>query len=382
MIPGFGTVRIAAIALALVAAGTAAAKPPSVVDRAVQAGCRKGIVLLGELPSHGEARAFEAKADIVKGLVERCGFDAVLFEAPVYEFDALRHATRGRETAPHELDNAIGGFWTTNELAGWRGWLLTRVANGRLYVGGIDDQPGATSVLTRRELPGLVAGAVPDARQAQCRESVRRHLEWAYTDEAPLDAAERTRLAECAGAADARLSAARPPYDATARAAAAFMRYTGREARLAGAPARDASMLATLESHLAALPRNSRVVVWTSTVHAARMQGGRPYTPLGEWLAGSRKKRLLSIGFTALAGSSSMAGAKVKPLEPAPPDSLEAQALGARDEAAFVDGTALARLDGRPSRLFGAFGRHAWSRHFDAVIVFRTETPPTFRPRP
>lgn len=43
-------------------------------------------MLLGELPSHGEARAFEAKAAIARRLIERCGFNALLFEAPNYDF--------------------------------------------------------------------------------------------------------------------------------------------------------------------------------------------------------------------------------------------------------------------------------------------------------
>ena len=41
--------------------------------------CRNDIVLLGELPSHGEAKTFGLKARIVQALVERCGFDALLF---------------------------------------------------------------------------------------------------------------------------------------------------------------------------------------------------------------------------------------------------------------------------------------------------------------
>src|SRR4051812_42518977 len=49
--------------------------------RVVVAVCSKRLVVLGELPEHGEARGFGVKARVVERLVARCGFNAVLFEA-------------------------------------------------------------------------------------------------------------------------------------------------------------------------------------------------------------------------------------------------------------------------------------------------------------
>ena len=49
--------------------------------RVAAAVCSKRIVLLGELPEHGEARGFGVKARVVQRLVASCGFRAVLFEA-------------------------------------------------------------------------------------------------------------------------------------------------------------------------------------------------------------------------------------------------------------------------------------------------------------
>ena len=51
----------------------------AIVDGVVNAVCRKQIVLLGELPTHGEAHAFDAKAKIADRLMARCGFTAMLF---------------------------------------------------------------------------------------------------------------------------------------------------------------------------------------------------------------------------------------------------------------------------------------------------------------
>jgi erythromycin esterase-like protein len=55
----------------------------SIVDGVVNAVCRKQIVLLGELPTHGEAHAFGAKSNIAERLIAQCGFKAILFEAAI-----------------------------------------------------------------------------------------------------------------------------------------------------------------------------------------------------------------------------------------------------------------------------------------------------------
>ena len=60
--------------------------------RVAAAVCSKRVVLLGELPEHGEARGFGVKARVVERLVARCGFHAVLFEAGSYDFFGLERA--------------------------------------------------------------------------------------------------------------------------------------------------------------------------------------------------------------------------------------------------------------------------------------------------
>jgi len=66
-------------ALLLAPRSSPAQRADSVAARVADAVCDREVVLLGELPTHGEARAFQAKAAIVDRLVERCGFDALLF---------------------------------------------------------------------------------------------------------------------------------------------------------------------------------------------------------------------------------------------------------------------------------------------------------------
>jgi erythromycin esterase-like protein len=118
-------------------------------------------VLLGELPDHGHARGFGVKARIVERLVANCGFRAVLFEAGSYDFFGLERAIAATPQAPADslevaLGRAIGGFWWTRELAGWRRWLVHEAVTGRVAIGGLDDQPSATAAFARATMPGLV----------------------------------------------------------------------------------------------------------------------------------------------------------------------------------------------------------------------------------
>src|SRR5436190_22996573 len=85
--------------------------PQAIVEGVVDAVCQKQIVLLGELPTHGEALAFDAKSKITDRLVAQCGFTAILFEAPIYDFLGFERATETRTATPEQLDSAIGRFW-------------------------------------------------------------------------------------------------------------------------------------------------------------------------------------------------------------------------------------------------------------------------------
>ena len=133
--------------------------PQSIVDGVVNTVCQKHIVLLGELPTHGEAHTFDAKSRIADRLIAQCGFTAILFEAPIYDFIGLERAAEAR-TATHELlDNAMGRFWWTRELTPWRRALFEATTRQRVAVGGLDDQVSITSHYAETALPRLIAAA-------------------------------------------------------------------------------------------------------------------------------------------------------------------------------------------------------------------------------
>jgi erythromycin esterase-like protein len=347
--------------------------------RAAAAVCDKQVVVLGELPSHGEARGFQAKAEIVTRLVRQCGFDAVLFEAPVYDFIGFQEAVAERRARPAQLDRAIGGFWVTRELADWRRWLFHEAAAGRLVLGGLDDQVSATSDYARATLPGLVAASLPAESASACEQAVTRNLFWRYGAGQEFDEAEQARLQRCARLASDAL-AARPGSAPEERVMAENLAsYFDRQRGTPGARDRDRdeAMYRNLVWQRARMPRGSKLIVWTATVHAARRRGVLKDKPLGAWLAEELGSRVAVIGFSAFGGQSSMAGTPPKPLPAAPPGSLEARATANAGTAwTYLGPSALRAIGTAPSRLLGAFTSADWSRYFDAVLVIREEVAP------
>lgn len=364
--------------------------------RVAAAVCGKRVVLLGELPEHGEARGFGVKARIVERLVARCGFRAVLFEAGSYDFFGLERAIATAPRTPAgavrtdsielALARAIGGLWWTRELAGWRRWLAREAVAGRVAVGGIDDQPGATAAYARATMPGLVGAEVPPARSAECRDAVARYFSWSYTAAVAYDSTERARLAGCTRVAADRALAART---STARAATPrevmlgdLASHFARENGSAGAPDRRLVMAQHLAWWTERLPRDAKIVVWTATTHAARTPCLPSVCRLGARLDERWGDRLAVIGFTALRGEWSRAGEPVQQLVPLPPQALEARALAASAAGwAYLDRAALRSIGAVPSRLFGNVTTADWSTAFDGVVVIRDEAAPTFEPR-
>ena len=364
---------------ALLAVPAQACAQRSAEARAAAAVCDKQVVVLGELPSHGEARGFQAKAEIVQRLVRQCGFDTLLFEASIYDFIGFQNAVAERRAGPAQLDRAIGGFWLTRELADWRRWLFHEAAAGRLVLGGLDDQVSATSDYARATLPGLVAASLPAESASACEQAVTRNLFWRYGAGQEFDEAEQIRLQRCARVASDAL-AARPGSTPEERVMAENLAsFFDRQRGTPGARDRDETMYRNLVWQRARMPRGRKLIVWTATVHAARQQGALREKPLGAWLAEELGDRVAVIGFSAFAGQSSRAGTPPKPLPEAPPGSLEARATANAGTAwAYLGPSTLRAMGTTQSRLFGGFTSADWSRYFDAVLVIREEVAPVF----
>jgi len=355
------------------------ADPDAIAARVADAVCDKQVVILGELPSHGEALAFQAKAEIVERLVDQCGFDALLFEAPMYEFAGFQEGVEQQSAVASQLDRAIGRFWWTRELTEWRRWLFHRATERALVLGGLDDQVSVTSDYARATLPGLVAAFSPLRDAAECEEAVTRHLYWRYDTGRPFDEPEKIHLRRCVrAAADAFVRTAGNRDTPRQAMLESFASYVDRQGGARAPTDRDETMYRNALWYIGRMPAGSKVIIWTATVHAARQQGGLRQQPLGARLAAQWEGRLAAVGFTAYAGWSSMAGQPGKPLPVAPPGSLEARSTEVDVPWAYLNASALRSIGKVPSRLLGDFTEDDWSAYFDGVVVIRHEVAPVF----
>jgi len=125
--------------------------------------------------------------------------------------------------------------------------------------------------------------------------------------------------------------------------------------RSAGFNARDRAMHQALQWHVARLPRDSKIIVWCATIHAAKSLRGVPgsaeFVPLGSYVNRDFGDAAATIGISALGGSYGRGKGPATELVPAPAASLEARAftgdgssdvgyLGRADLAQYGPGTA------------------------------------------
>ena len=146
---------LAALALALSPATASAAPRDPAMDAAVRDLCPRRIAMLGEA-SHGDGATFAFKAALIRRLVSECGYTAVLFESSHYDFlEFMRRLRAGEEATQAMLASAIGGVWNRYaELTPLITFLFEQARNGRLTLGGLDDQLGsAGAFFSNDEMP-------------------------------------------------------------------------------------------------------------------------------------------------------------------------------------------------------------------------------------
>lgn len=348
----------------------------SAVESVVAFSCDQSVVLLGELPSHGEAMAFQIKAAVVKSLVESCGFNAVFFEAPVYEFYAMRQALSKNEAKPSQLDRAVGGFWSNTTLKPWRKWLFTQAKEQGLFIAGLDDQVSATSDFAKTKMPIWVGQLVDPSQSKTCQQAVSRNLSWQYNDENPYHKGVNETLKDCSAQAYQTIKKQANSSIEKIQLLANLANYYARNFDRKAAVERDESMYRNFQWQQSQLPPQSKTVVWTATVHAARKQSVLSFKPLGAWLNESCADCLTAIGFSAFSGESSMAGMPKKSIEPANPGTLEAEAIQSGSDIVYLSPQDLKQSGSISSRLLGSFKDVNWGELFDGVIVVKHEKAP------
>jgi len=344
-----------------------------------QAVCDKQVVVLGELPTHGEALGFQAKADIVQSLVEQCNFTALFFEAPMYDFIGFQQAVANKKAQSKQLDRAIGGFWNTQELTLWRQWLFDQSTSGQLSLAGLDDQVSVTSVFAKTTLPHLLGSNVTAKNPIECQSALKRNMYWRYDEEHPFGPVEKDLLQQCTQQAADKLKTTSNADLSEKKMAENLANLYARNNKNTLALSRDEAMYRNFQWQYQGLPKDSKAIIWTATVHAARQQGQLKRKPMGVWLTEQWHEDMAVIGFTAYQGESSMAGMPIKTITAAPANSLEANQTTVDTAWVFLSAKELSELGEVSSRLYGKFMTVNWSENFDGVVVFRQEKAPVFK---
>ena len=381
-------IRLLLAALLLVPSTPAVARPSPVIDRVVSDLCRRDVVLLGEHAGHGDGRTIATKTQIVRQLVERCGFNAVLFEASYYEFANFRRRLHAGEPATREmLWSAVGGLWNRYaETQPLIDFLYDRARRRRLFVGGIDDQlSGWRQPYANDVMPAELAGLLPAERRTACEQAMHRRIYSDYPADAPASPATREQLRGCLREIRSVLvargdSERLPLVDNSEWTIARDFTQPGAPAWMA---ARDASMAQNFAALRAARGPRAKVIVWAATVHVARSASfDARYTGvdnLGAALSRAFGRRAFVLGFGAASGSV-MWGGQARTVPPVAPDSLESRALaGTAADIVYLGGRRLAGLGEINASLFSIDEpqRAPWSRIVDGAIVFRAEQAPT-----
>lgn len=352
------------------------------LDRLVRDVCRRDIVLLGEDANHGGARTLEVKVELVKRLVERCGFGGIVFESSMYAaLELERRVAQGIATEADVVD-AAGQLWfRAQEARPLPPFLLQAARDGRLRIGGMDIQPAALpGRYTGSRLAPELAAVLEASRRGPCEAEIQRHNRDDYDDAHPLDDAAQARLRACI---DAVRAAAHAVGDAAevARMADAYGHYLDM-AMTGDGDVRERAMFDLLMWHRERWPPGTKIVVWCATVHGAKvLHGVAPsMRPMGADLHARFGKRAAVIGFTALSGAFGHGGANPPlRLPDLPPEALESRVLGEQAEIRYLDARRLAKQGIAAARPINYRSVHAadWAKILDGLLVLREERPLT-----
>lgn len=372
--------------VALMAGVPAMAANPSdpsepALEAATRALCQRQIAALGEA-DHGDARTEAFKIALIKRLVSRCGYSAVVFEASFYEFVQLdREQRAGRALTPKQVATAVGGLWKWNrEFQPLLTYLAQQTNAGKLRLGGFDFQQGGREQdFSNFGVVAELTGELPGEARERCRTTMRDLL-FKGSNPARRTAAATclTEMAKLAQSADPDVRRERGEMLAN------LIAYAAADPAQPGGyiASRDREMFANFQRWLARWPAGTKVIVWTATAHAARAPHGLKdfagVQPFGGYLAQRYGKRAYGLGFSAQSGTTRGRPAP-RVIAPAAPDSLEALAGQiAPNGAVFLDTAALVRVGKRPGGLFLHQPLVAdWSRLLDGIVVFPVESAAT-----
>jgi len=364
----------------------------------VHALCGKSVALLGESPVHGFGKTLEFKVELVRRLVDECHYNAFFIESGIYDFlNIQKRLNSGQEVSEPMISAAIGGLWATHEVQPLIPFLLDRAKEGRLSLGGLDDQLGKGTYAQSEMASDLVEDLQGDEK-ARCLAILQRHALWRYTDDFPYGPKDKALILGCLDSIETGLtkapSSAAPLRDYYTEMVESLKRLLAWDFRqdvpksvdesILDRNDRDHWMYVNFRWLLSRLPAHSKVIVWAANVHVAKDLSGVPeergLVPLGSYIRRDFKDRAFALGFSAYSGSYAFVGQPVRQLSAAPDTSLEGRSFANRDsDTVYISLEQLRKFGSIGARPLGiSFKTARWDNVLDGVVIFREERAPEY----
>ena len=368
----------------------------SAIDSVMHDLCGKTVVLLGEPPVHGFGKILDFKVELVRRLISECHFNGFFIESGAYDFLKIQELLRsGKPVTEQMIEAAIGGIWANQETRRLIPDLLQGARSGKLTLGGLDDQL-SRATYAQRDMPADLVRYLDGSSREECLSILQRHTLWQYTSDSPYGPKDNARIVGCLdqlAAAASKINTENAESDMAMIAnlkrtlARDFPATPPKDMDLWSANERDRSMYQNFQWLRSRMPRRSKIIVWTATVHAAKdlsQVPGNERISMGSFIHRDLGKRAFVLGSSEYSGSYAFGRQPARPLTTASNDSLESKAFAGNDLAIRYFGLKDLRSFGAiAARPLGIdFKTARWDNVLDGLVVFREEHPPTVSARP
>ncbi|MBY0574935.1 MAG: erythromycin esterase family protein [Undibacterium sp.] len=356
------------------------------IQRLVADVCHKSVVLLGEDSGHGVGETLNIKSELVQILIDECGFSALMFESPIYDFMDLERALSAQSATSEQLADAIGGLWSmTKESDLLVSYLFEKARQSQLSLFGYDFQlGGATQLYAQTRLAEELTSYLHGLNAQQCQIEISRLSNWQYDEMTPFDEIRRKSLRICAEQIQRAVQKQNSgPSSSAALMANNFFRFvTALSEQGVDADQRELAMRDNIVALRSRLPKNTKIIIWGATVHAQKLRTITQTKNLAMDTIKLSDRDMAVIGFSALSGSHGRPKKSPTILVSAPEDSLEAKIfVGDKlSQLRYVDHDQLKSLGSVSARAknLSSFEVNNWSQLLDGLIVLREERPPEY----
>ena len=337
---------------------------------------------------HGFGKTEEFKVELVRRLVNECHFSALFVESGMYDFVNIQKKLKlGQDVTDSMISAAIGGLWATKQVETLFPFLRDNIKAGKLTLGGLDDRI-SRGTYAQREMASDLVQHLQTHERSRCLATLQKYMLWQYTDAAPYSPSENASIAACLDQMVAT-DEDNAMIDSLKRFFARNLveEFTKSADPNAGWNGRDRSMYLNFQWLRSRLPRDSKVIVWCATVHAAKdlsgAKGLESRVPLGSYISHDLKDLAFVLGFSAYSGSYAFTGQPVRQLAAAPDTSLEGRSFANRDsDTVYLSREQLQTLGLVEARPLGTtFTTARWDDVLDGLVVFREERAPEYLPR-